>query len=304
MAKGKATPFAPGSRITMSITPLVLMLVLPWGAFTITCSLSAFRTRYLYPSLVNAAIVICILFWLSSIPTAIWARFKNPEPTWYSYLALTLGVAVITGPLCGDWVYTTLMEPYYRVMDLKVLNNVDISSTRGDSLMDAGLVDFSRGNKLDGMKSWHFKHGATYCVAPIVSNRTDGSPTGSYDFWAVGKDCCSLTASDFRCGAWGHPHSNKAIRALSDEDLPFYRLAVQQAETLYGVVAANPIFFKWSLDPQREVASWEHKGFMNFLFCICTALVTSLLALVCAVWRYAWLGRKRHQSDLIPSYGI
>jgi hypothetical protein len=309
MAKDKATPFALGTRIKMSITPMILMLVLPWGAFVLTCSLSAFKTRYLFPGLVNAACVAFVLFWLASIPTAIWARLKHPEPTWYSYLALTLGIAVITGPLCGDWIFKSLMEPYYRVMDLKVLKDVDITSTRGDTLMDAGIVDFTRGNKLDGMKSWHFKHHTTYCVAPIVSNRTDGPPTGSYDFWAVGKDCCSLTASDFRCGAWGHPHSNKAIRALSDEDLPFYRLAVQQAETLYGVVAAHPVFFKWSVEPEIEVASWEHKGFMNFLFCICTALVASLLTLGCAVWRFSFLGRKRHQSDLIawngqPSYGI
>lgn len=35
--------------------------------------------------------------------------------------------------------------------------------------------------------------------------------------------------------AWNHPHADRAIRVLVDEDLPFYHLAVKQAEALYGV---------------------------------------------------------------------
>eukprot|EP00931_Biecheleriopsis_adriatica_P070833 TRINITY_DN44649_c0_g1_i1.p1 TRINITY_DN44649_c0_g1~~TRINITY_DN44649_c0_g1_i1.p1 ORF type:complete len:316 (+),score=59.14 TRINITY_DN44649_c0_g1_i1:142-1089(+) len=303
-AQGKMgeTPFAPGRRIKMSATPLILMIVLPWGAFIVTCAISAFKMKYLYPAVVTAFCSLCILLWLTSIPLALWARAKIAEPTWYTYLVFVLGIGVIGGPVCGNWIYSSLMEPYYRVMDLKVLTGVDVSQEKGDSMLDVGIAEFVKDNKLDEMRSWHFKHHNTYCVAPIVSESSKNPATGSYDFWAVGKDCCSLTTSDFRCGVWMKPHNNKVIRATSDEDLPFYRLAVQQAETLYGVVSANPVFFKWSTDPKEEVESWEHQGFKNFIFCAVSALVVFLALLTFAAWRYAWLGRSNMLSDFDRRY--
>ncbi|CAE7467920.1 TRMT10B [Symbiodinium natans] len=190
-----------------------------------------------------------------------------------------------------DVVVQILLERLQGAGWPQVLSGIDVSTVQGDSMLDAGIVDFAKGNYLDEMRSWHFKHHVTYCVAPVVTNRTQGPVSGSYDFWAVGRDCCSLTSSDFRCGAWGHPHADRAIRVLADEDVPFYRLAVQQAETLYGVVAANPVFFKWSNDPEAEVSGWAMQAFKNFLFCVATAFVASLIALTCAAWRFAWLGR-------------
>jgi len=286
-----ATPFLPGKRIRMSIVPLVLMLLLPWAVFVATCWLSAFRIKYLFPYTVDLILVGFILVWVVSVGAAVYARFRIPEPTWYTYLCFTLGLAVVTGPLCGHWIFSSLMQHYYRVGDLKVLSGVDVSNAQGDSMLDAGIVEFAKGNYLDEMRAWHFKHHVTYCVAPVVTNRTQGPVSGSYDFWAVGRDCCSLTSSDFRCGAWGHPHADRAIRVLADEDVPFYRLAVQQAETLYGVVAANPVFFKWSNDPEAEVSGWAMQAFKNFLFCVASAFVVSLIFLTFAAWRFAWLGR-------------
>jgi len=296
--KFEYSPFAPGKRIRMNLIPLILMLVLPWAAFILTCSISAFKPKYLYPEIVDATIVILVVIWLLSIPFAVWARWSFTEPTWYTYLAVVLGIGVIAGPPCGGFIFKNLMEPYYRVLDLKTIHKVDVGVERGDTMLDAGIVDFVKDNYLDEMRSWHFKHHTVYCVAPIVTSRSDGPKTGSYDFWAVGKDCCSTTSADFRCGAWGHPHGNKAIRATSDEDLPNYRLAVQQAETMYGVVSANPVFFKWSSDPEAEVKSWEEKGYRNFLFFAVSSLVASVLLLTIAAWRFAWLGRALSQSDL------
>merc|ERR1719291_375900 len=133
------------------------------------------------------------------------------------------------------------------------------------------------------MKSWHFQHRTTYCVAPIVSvspvSNSSLPETQSYDFWAVGKDCCSLSSSDFRCGAWGKTNTRSGIRIVSDKDAPYYRLAVQQAETLYGVMASHPLFFEWSDRPQAEVNSWARKAFRNYLFFVGFAFVFSLFCL-------------------------
>ncbi|CAE7938674.1 TRM10, partial [Symbiodinium sp. KB8] len=59
-----------------------------------------------------------------------------------------------------------------------VLSGVDVSNAQGDSMLDAGIVEFAKGNYLDEMRAWHFKHHVTYCVAPVVTNRTQGPVSG------------------------------------------------------------------------------------------------------------------------------
>ena len=60
--------------------------------------------------------------------------------------------------------------------------------------------------------------------------------------------------------AWNHPHSDRAIRVLVDEDLPFYHLAVKQAEALYGArsprkdLAASCLSFEVELN-QEDLTS-------------------------------------------------
>eukprot|EP00933_Yihiella_yeosuensis_P072325 TRINITY_DN80688_c0_g1_i1.p1 TRINITY_DN80688_c0_g1~~TRINITY_DN80688_c0_g1_i1.p1 ORF type:complete len:385 (+),score=63.59 TRINITY_DN80688_c0_g1_i1:53-1156(+) len=289
--KKAGSPFAPGARIRMNSLALALMLIGPWAIFTLTASMFCFQSMYFYPTLVYIAYVGCWVIWIGCFSVAVYARMNIQEPTWYSYFAFMSFVALILGPVAGDSIFESLSEAFFRVKDLKTIHNLDVSKERGFSTLDAGIVYFDHSNSLDGMKAWHFKHHTTYCVAPIVSNRPDGPKSGSYDFWAVGKDCCSTSSADFRCGAWGQPHADGAIRALADEELPFYRLAVQQAETLYGVVAANPIFFKWSVDPETEVNSWEASAFRNFLFYSALSFSVSCLCLSIAAWKFAWLGR-------------
>lgn len=301
------TSLISGKRIRMSMMPMLMMLLLPWAAFGVTAWLAAFRAKYLFPYCVDLILVAFVLLWLASVFAAVYARFRIAEPTWYTYLCCALGVAVVAGPLCGDHIFRSLTQHYYRVGDLKTLHGVDVAVDKGDAMLDAGIVDFAQGNYLDGMRAWHFKHHTAYCVAPVVTNQTAGPVSGSYDFWAVGKDCCSLTSSDFRCGAWGHPHADRAIRVLADQDVPFYRLAVQQAETLYGLVAANPVFFKWSDDPESEVATWFAQAMRNFTFDLTVAFMVSLFALSCAAYRFSWMAPALAMTDELfvsgKSYG-
>lgn len=287
----------------MSMMPMLMMLLLPWAAFGVTAWLAAFRAKYLFPYCVDLILLAFVLLWLASVFAAVYARFRIAEPTWYTYLCCALGVAVVAGPLCGDHIFRSLTQHYYRVGDLKTLHGVDVAVEKGDAMLDAGIVDFAQGNYLDGMRAWHFKHHTTYCVAPVVTNQTAGPVSGSYDFWALGKDCCSLTSSDFRCGAWGHPHADRAIRVLADQDVPFYRLAVQQAETLYGLVAANPVFFKWSDDPEAEVATWFAQAMRNFTFDLTVAFMVSLFSLSCAAYRFSWMAPALAMTDELSVSG-
>mmetsp|Transcript_87373 Transcript_87373/g.187363 ORF Transcript_87373/g.187363 Transcript_87373/m.187363 type:complete len:352 (-) Transcript_87373:67-1122(-) len=292
------TVFFPGHRIKMNIVPMFLNLFVPWGVFIFCCALTSFRMMYYQPTAVGLILVCVFAIWLLMVGGALWMRRHDPSPTWFSYGALMFGIAVVAGPLCGLYNYEYYSQRYNSIQDLKVIHGLDASKELGQNVMDAGVVYFARGSQLDVMKSWHFHHRTTYCVAPIVSSNSSLPETQSYDFWAVGKDCCSLGSSDFRCGAWGETKARSGIRVISDEDMPYYRLAVQQAETLYGVMASHPLFFEWSDHPEAEVKSWARLAFRNYLFLVGFAFVVSLFCLSMATLGFSFIGRGRSAYEM------
>lgn len=283
--------FVPGHRIRMNIVPMFVATFLPWGVFILCCGLSSFWLNYVSPTLVTGIIGAVFLFWILWLFAAIWARLKEPDPTWFTYMAVAVGVAAIAGTIIGKANFSTFSEPYYQVNDLKTADNVDASVTPSRNVMDAGIVNFVPGSNFDVLRSWHFMNGNTYCVAPVISTGVGVSMPAFYDYWVVGTNCCSVGASDFRCGAWGSAKASSGIRVVSDSALTNYRLAVQQAASLYSLQTPNPIFLTWSENPELEVASWNQQVFKNYLTQVATALVFSVFFMSMATVRFAWLGR-------------
>lgn len=285
--------FSPGGRIRMNVLPMFLNIFGPWAVFIFILGVSSFWMMYTYPGLGNTLIWLCVAFWVATCLLAINRRKYDPEPAWFSYFAFMFGVGLLSAWLIGGTIFRTYTLPYLAIKDLKVLGHMDVSVENGLNVMDAGIVYFADGNKIDATRSWHFKQGSTWCVAPLIKG-TPGSATpktGSFDFWAVGKDCCSESSSDFRCGAYNNPVARSGIRVLTDEDRMFYRLAVEQAETLYGITATHPVFFEWSQDPLGTVNSWNAKGFTTYVMAVIVAFVISLLGVSVASCKFAWLGR-------------
>jgi len=274
----------------MNVVPMLLNILVPWGIFTFLCGLCSSWLMYAQPGFVWIIILLVFAGWGWSINNALRARRNDPDPTWYSYLALFVGIALVAGTLCGLMIFEELTRPYFALRDLKTIKNLDVGRELGQNVMDAGVVHFAKGTALDGLKSWHFKNGQLYCVAPLVMNNTQPS-SQSYDFWAVGTECCSASTSDFRCGGWSMADAAGALRLTSDGDVPFYRLAVKQAETLYGIVATHPIFFKFSVDPVGEVNLYKALSYKYFMFMVSCAFVFSLFFVTMASCKYAWIGR-------------
>jgi len=293
LLKRKLAPrsiFAPGMKIRMNIVPMFLALVVPWAVFTLCCGLTAFRLMYYHPVVVIFLLGGICAFCLASIIYAVWARRRNPDPTWFSYFALLMGLAALAGTLVGMQLYKRYTKSFLQFQDLNVVRDVDAGSAKGGNVMDAGALFFAPGTRIDEEKSSHFKQQTLYCVAPIVSSHLIPE-TQSYDFWVVGKDCCSTSSSDFRCGAWDEGRARSGIRILDDADLAYYRLAVQQAESTFNIMAKHPIFIEWSLDPVKDMAARYHRLLQTFISAIAMAFIVGLFCLCVAIIGFSFLGR-------------
>jgi len=282
--------FSPGHRIRMNVLPMFLNLFLPWAMFIFVSSVLAFWMMYTKPALAYTLVGFAVFLWLVTLLVAVNRRKHDPEPAWYSYFAFMTGAAVISGILIGMFLFKNFSLRYFLVKDMKVIGHLDTNVEHGQNVLDAGIVYFAEGNQLDPTKSWHFMHGSVYCVAPILKGGATPA-TGSIDFWAVGKDCCSVSASDFRCGAYNNPAARSGIRILGESERAFYRLAVEQAETLYGVMATHPVFFEWSQDPLETVIHWKEMAYINYLLAVAVAFVVSLIGVSTASCKFAWIGR-------------
>jgi hypothetical protein len=285
--------FTPGHRLRMNIVPIFLNVFVPWGIFIVAMGVAGFYVMYTRPFLGYAMFAFFVLLWVGTVFLAINRRKYDPEPAWYTFFSIMVGLAVFGGFFLGkSAIYDAYEFPYYQVKDLKVLSDIDASKEHGQNVMDAGMFYFAEGNKIDALRGWHFKQKTVYCVAPIVKGPYPSLPqTQSFDFWAVGKDCCSVAASDFRCGAYNNPAARGGIRNVRDGDRAFYRLAVEQASALYQISANNPVFFEWSDDPLAVVNSWNDRGFRRYLAYCAFALVffTFFVAMMSA--KYSWMGR-------------
>ncbi|CAK9068717.1 unnamed protein product [Durusdinium trenchii] len=178
-------------------------------------------------------------------------------PCWKLLLCL---LGAVSGGLVGHHLWEHYWQQYSEVSLLKAYRGIDPSVVPGTQIQDAGAVDFVSSAGIDSEHAGCFMNaGRTYCIAPIVTNGTmlhniGGAPRyGSYDYFAVGVDCCSCPDINFRCGAWRHPWAEGGIRSTDLEARPFYRLAVEAWASSYRKTAAHPLFFEWVESP---VAHW------------------------------------------------
>lgn len=288
--KHPRTIFFPGHRIRMNVVPMFLNLFIPWAVFLVCCGLTGFWLMFKSANIVMSMMMLVVTIWLGAVALALREHKITDEPSWYKYIALMYALAVVAGGVAGHSIYMNYTRPYYEIQSLKVVHHLDAGRQLGQDLMDAGIAYFAHNNHLEPLKSWHFKHRTLYCVAPIVGNESEPE-TRSYDFWAVGTDCCGTASADFRCGDWGNPAVRSGLRVLDSEELMYYRLAVQQAETLYGIVSTHPVFFTWVQDPLAEINSWNLQAFKNYVFLVALSFVVSLIVLVAMTAKFAWIGR-------------
>lgn len=289
MLTGGSNVFKQGKRRKVSIVGICLNVFAPWLIFLGCFAVMSFTIHYNVAALawilaiVPSALILLILVLMSRRATR-----NGREPMWFNFAIFAVALATVLGVLGGWANFWYNMYPYYELKNLNSYTATDPSTVSGAAMMDAGRVYFVNGAKLDMSRSMGFKNLDTYCVAPITKS---GAPAGgNMNFWAVGINCCRGTSADFQCGEYDNPKARAGLRLIRDDERPFFRLAVQQAEAHYKIKAPHPLFFYWMQDPVEEMNSFADNGFKYFLMGMFTYFALNLFCVVCAIVCFTKVG--------------
>lgn len=262
---------------------ILVNLVFPWLFFSVLFTLTAAPIHDDEPGLCAAVSVISAgLIWMLYMHVKRQQNFR--EPSWCLFFLVTIAIAWVLAVVVGNILHGFSSNYKFSFEPLKLrptfrggrsmLNSyskVDASSGRGTEYMDAGVLKFKDGTFVDVNRTMVFKHGRTYCVAPLATNTTYqhvrevGGGTNTIlpndieaasetrDFWVVGKDCCSRQPLTFTCSNAKNPLATTGLRLLNDDDRMYYRLAVQQAEASYRLKAVHPIFVTLTEDTRSDI---------------------------------------------------
>lgn len=297
-AQPKSGYFVQGQRKRLSLVGMLVSLFVPWILFLVVFAVMSFSLHYTQPVSTYLIIVMCLLvpitYGLFVLDHANKKQQQDPrlEPTWYMFGLVATMIAWFAGVMAGDINYFRNMMPYYDIMNLNVYPQVNPAELHGQQLMDAGRVIFTKESKLDIDKSMGFRNMDLYCVAPVTVSSQNGTLTSldNYDFWAVGKDCCSGENGNFHCGEFNNPRAHGGLRLMRDRERGFYRLAVQQAEAAYNIKASHPLFFHWMQDPVGEVATLADTGSTWYLIGVFAHFVFQMFLVASASMAYGKMG--------------
>lgn len=274
--KGAAlNPLTSGGRKRFNVIAMCIAVLLPWFVFVATLALRCSELSYRSPDrcdvLVSALALLLLVVAIIMVALHIKARLAgevSDEPSWSSFVAVTALISLIVASFIGQGIFLSYTRPFYDVDNLNEYASVDPMTMRGQELMDAGKVTFVAGTSLDLKRAMSFKNVDSYCVAPITG--PSRQPLSSYDFFAVGKNCCDGDYGDtsvvnFKCGAYDSTTANGGIRLVKDDERAWYRLAIQQAESAYGIKANHPLFFTWVENSDQGLEQQRQDSYRIFL---------------------------------------
>jgi len=256
----------------LNILAILVSLFVPWIVFVACFALLSFQIHYSHAGIVYFILVILFVGVVVHARCAYVARAAaraanepEREASWMVFQSMSLFLALIIGAVLGIFNYKLFTLPYHQVTCLNDYHGVDPARVRGQQLLDAGSVVFTQESRIDASKAMGFRNLDMFCVAPITST---GARIITYDFWAVGRNCCSGTGAGFNCPHYRNPRAHAALRLIRTGDREYYRLAVQQAEATHNISAAHPLFFEWDEDPSGTLEGWKVSSIRNFIFAL------------------------------------
>lgn len=287
----------------LSIVQVLSMLLI---VFALTTYLFGFSVHYTAPQFCYLWVAFCIAFCLLFLVKG-WMVFRkqrqevlavpwylrDDDDTWFGFLCVAILVSCILGYLVGNIIYSGYSMPYYTLSHLHNYTDVDpVSGGRG--YLDAGAIKFAKGTYVDISHGVGYKDGDVYCVAPV---KLGNDTVASYDFWAVGTNCCNGFPGDFNCfetdvdNLATHPRqATGGLRVIDDLAIPNYKLAVMQASQEWGKPSPHPIFLTWAVDPSATIRQQWNDAVWTYAMCLAVFLAFEF-AIVGIMTSYFW--RKR-----------
>jgi len=283
-------PLLRKSHGQLNLLGLCSSIFLPWLVFEIVAGALSFTAHFKHPGLCILAVFAIPLLVLLFVGTQYHVRWRGglgqaPISTWLAFVVVTAFICWLAGLIFGFTNYHLNMVHFYNVETLATYPSVDTERMKGQQMMDAGILMFAGGSRLDLTKAVGFKSGSMYCAAPIVP--MSGPALGAYDFWAVGVDCCSegdAKGEYWRCGDWLTTRGGGGVRWIDQQQQNYFRLAVQEAQAAFHLQAIHPLFFAWSADPVASVHQHAVRGFSRY--CMASLCVLAVQALLAFSWAF------------------
>lgn len=261
--------------------------LLPWTYFTsLLGCLCLYWPRYEHPHL---AMLLCwvlsIMFIGNALITVIqaWRGTRAGrvyhDMHWPIFSLAMLLIAWGVATTLGQKIYWGYVHKYYDLENLQEYASIDPSAVSGKQIQDAGRIYFTPNAYLDRTKAGCYVKGKTYCIAPIVIEGDIFAKVpqfGSYDYFAVGVDCCSCPDRDFRCGEYNNPLAAAGLRYTDDNERIFYNLAVDAWTSTYTTASVNPLFFEWTAHPRQRQIALRDTGIAIYILAIVLGFVSTL----------------------------
>eukprot|EP00440_Ansanella_granifera_P049823 gb/GFBE01053997.1/.p1 GENE.gb/GFBE01053997.1/~~gb/GFBE01053997.1/.p1 ORF type:complete len:331 (+),score=65.87 gb/GFBE01053997.1/:1-993(+) len=203
-------------------------------------------------------------------------------------------IASVSGVVFGAFNYWYYSWPSYSLEGLRTYTDIDASEVSGARLLDAGRVIFAQGSHIVTDLAMSYTSWDTYCVAPITTDRGTKTPDvglSRYDMWAVGVGCCSPGQTNFHCGDFGNPDAREGLRLVDNSQLPYFQLAVQQAEAAYNLEVGHPMFFTWVEDSDKGLGEFFRIAFKNFVVANVFHMGFNLVCVITFVVLFAGSGK-------------
>jgi len=258
-------------RWRLNSIAMVEAVLVPSSIFIVVYWLLSFQAHDYYPTQTVALALLCIL-----VPAGLWHRvwvqqtdmrdLSHREPNWFFFLAAACSVAWLSGFALGTINWTTFMHRYYQYSDLAMITGVSTRATPGGAVLDAGVIEFTHNTDVSEDLNMGYKAGDLFCVAPIVTRAVNSSAPATYDYWAVGMNCCDpFKAKIFQCGDVLEDQARGGLRLMDTSDISSFRKAIQMAEQEYHIKAGNnPLLLFWEGDAIKEIELAYATGWKAF----------------------------------------
>lgn len=257
-------------RKRLSMQGILEVVLPPMIIFIFVFWLVSSEVSYYHP---NVAIFLIVVLFMVPIGLGLralqihrrWSLGLSNRSPWMLWIAAgSVAIAAIVALIFGMIHFNLNTREYYDAESLSTVGGTDglnPTEASGAQYVDVMTITFEKKTFVDESLSLGFKNGDLYCVAPIVTNVTPAS----YDFWAVGTNCCDALGGSFWCsGVINDPSVHTATRYMDVSMRPFFKFAVQQAEAEYGIKARHPLFFSWTKDPNERRSLYMRKTLKSF----------------------------------------